>query len=161
MESKNIKYIVIHCTAGFGDLKSIKKYWKDVLGWRTGGYHRIVKRDGKTHKLYPFHRQVNGVRNHNHECIHISYIGGVDPKNYKFAKDTRTNNQKESIIKNIMEAMKWLSDNGNDLSGVSIVGHRDISSTDKNNNGVIDSWERTKECPSFDAIEEYKWMAKI
>ena len=35
-----------------------------------------------------------------------------------------------------------------------IMGHRDIS-PDKNHNGVVDPWERIKECPCFDAIPEY------
>ena len=160
MNATDVKYIVIHCTAGFGDLKSIKKHWHNVLGWKTGGYHRIVKEDGKTHKLYPFHRQVNGVKGHNHEAIHISYIGGVDPKNYSKAKDTRTNNQNDSIIKNIIDAMCWLSDNGNDLSQVKILGHRDFS-PDKNGNGIIESWERIKECPSFEVSEEYAYLQPI
>ena len=161
MEAKDVKYIVIHCTAGFGSLKSIKHYWHKVLGWRTGGYHRLVKTDGKTHKLYPFHRQVNGVKGHNHESIHISYIGGVDKKDYRKAKDTRTPEQKDAIVKNIIEAMIWLSNNGNDLSDVKILGHRDLSSVDSNGNGVIDSNERSKECPSFDAIIEYDYLQPL
>ena len=158
MKATDIKYIVIHCTAGFGSLGSIKAYWKSK-GWRTGGYHRIIKQDGKTHKLYPFNRVVNGVRSHNHECIHLSYIGGVDPKNYKKAKDTRTNAQKDSIIKNITEALQWITLNGGDIDNVEIVGHRDLSSEDSNGNGKIDSWERSKECPSFEAIKEYAWLS--
>jgi len=158
MKAKDIKYIVIHCTAGFGELASIKKYWKEVLGWNGYGYHRIVRLSGKTHKLKPFGKVVNGVKGFNHESIHISYIGGVDPKNYKIAKDTRTNHQKDSLVKNIIDALDWIHLNGGDASKVKILGHRDLASTDKNNNGIIDSWERVKECPSFDAIEEYKWL---
>ena len=36
-----------------------------------------------------------------------------------------------------------------------ILGHRDIS-PDANGNGIVDSWERIKECPCFDAKVEYK-----
>jgi len=156
VKAKDIKYIVIHCTAGFGELSSIKSYWKDVLGWRGYGYHRIVRVNGKTHKLKPFDRVVNGVKGFNDKSINISYIGGVDSKNYKKAIDTRNGFQKDSLIKNIKEALEWLYVNGNDLSDVRILGHRDLSSHDLNGNGVIDSNERSKECPSFDAIDEYK-----
>jgi len=42
------------------------------------------------------------------------------------------------------------------------VGHRDFSN-DKNKNGVIESWERNKECPSMDIIgsqEHYLYSSK-
>ena len=158
MKAKDVRYIVIHCTAGFGNLKSIESFWKSK-GWGTGGYHRIVKQDGKTHKLYDFGTVVNGVKGHNHECIHISYIGGVNPKNYKEAKDTRTDEQKDGLTANIIDAMVWIENNGGDFSKVQILGHRDFS-PDKNGNGKIESWERTKECPSFEAKEEYGWLNK-
>ena len=35
-----------------------------------------------------------------------------------------------------------------------VIGHRDIS-PDTNNNGVIDHFERIKECPCYDVIPEY------
>ena len=71
MKATDIKYIVIHCTAGYGTVEAIKKYWKDILKWRTGGYCRIVKEDGTIETLYPFSRQTNGVKGFNHEAIHI------------------------------------------------------------------------------------------
>ena len=37
---------------------------------------------------------------------------------------------------------------------VQVIGHRDIS-PDTNNNGVIDHFERIKECPCYDVIPEY------
>jgi N-acetylmuramoyl-L-alanine amidase len=38
-----------------------------------------------------------------------------------------------------------------------VVGHR-VYSKDSNNNGTIESFERIKECPSFDAIKEYSGL---
>ena len=35
-----------------------------------------------------------------------------------------------------------------------VIGHRDTS-PDTNNNGVIDPFERIKECPCYDVIPEY------
>jgi N-acetylmuramoyl-L-alanine amidase len=34
-----------------------------------------------------------------------------------------------------------------------VVGHRDLS-PDKNYNGIVDPWERTKECPCFEVKAE-------
>lgn len=178
--AKQIKHIVIHCSAGNGLIPAIEKFWyspksKGGLGWKNPGYHVIIYVDGQTwyvtkdgtystdkSKWYP-ELICNGVLGWNKECLHINYIGGVEKKikNGKetwIAKDTRTDEQKGAIIEAITECMKWLKDNGNTLTDLKILGHRDFSD-DKNGNGVIESWERIKECPSFDAIPEYGWIA--
>lgn len=161
MEAKNIKYIAVHCSAGFGDVKSIQAFWKSK-GWLSPGYHRLIAIDGTIHKLLDFNKVSNGVLGFNSQTLNISYIGGVENKGtvkkpiWK-AKDTRTNDQKTALITCIKEALQWLKANGNDCSKIIIKGHRDFS-PDKNGNGVVDSWERNKECPSFDAIPEYKHL---
>lgn len=155
MRAKKIKYIVIHTSAGFGDYKAMQAHWKS-LGWKTGGYHRVIITNGEVVKAYDFDAVTNGVQGYNSESIHICYQGGIDRKTGK-ALDTRTEEQKGMIIDCINEAMIWLKDNGNDLSNVMILGHRDFSK-DVNKNGKIDSFERIKECPCFDAIPEYSWM---
>lgn len=149
-----VKYIVIHCTAGYGSVEAIKRFWKEVRGWRSVGYHRIVGLNGEIHKLSDFSKYTNGVRGFNGESIHISYIGGVDKNDYNKAIDTRKFKQKRGLIDCITEALQWLENNGVDICDVEIKGHRDFS-PDQNGNGKIESWERIKECPSFDAIEEY------
>lgn len=154
MKAKDVKRIVIHCTAGFGDVDAIKNYWHKVLKWRTGGYHIIIDLNGNIKIIYPFSKVVNGVRFFNSNSIHISYIGGVEKDNYKKAKDTRTPEQKEGILKAIKLAKDWINVKGGDANNVTVLGHRDLS-PDKNNNGIIETWERIKECPSFDAIPEY------
>lgn len=35
-----------------------------------------------------------------------------------------------------------------------VVGHRDLS-PDTNYNGIVDPWERIKECPCFEVIGEF------
>lgn len=155
-KAKNVKYIVIHCSAGWGDVDSIKRFWKETLKWRSVGYHRFIDDLGKVHKLAKFSEFTNGVKGWNGECIHISYQGGVEKNNVNKARDTRTYQQKHSIIECINEALDWLESEGvNTELGISVVGHRDFS-PDRDGSGVIESWERIKECPSFDAIEEYK-----
>lgn len=155
MKATDVKHIVIHCSAGFGDKNSIQKYWKETLGWNSPGYHILIDQKGVMHVLSSFDKQTNGVRGYNDEAIHICYIGGVEKVGDKYiAKDTRTDAQKRSLHSAIQDAIQWLKENGKDITkDLGIVGHRDFSK-DNNSNGVIDSWERIKECPSFDVMSE-------
>lgn len=61
--------------------------------------------------------------------------------------DTRTAAQKRTLVA-LLRSLRA------DYPGARIVGHRDLS-PDVNGNGRVDKWERTKECPCFDAAEEY------
>lgn len=170
-----INNIVIHCTAGFGNVESIQNFWKNNLKWKSKGYHFIIDTDGTIYYLFSNSEKngyttdknklnielvTNGVMSNNTSTIHITYIGGVensgtDKKPIWKGKDTRTDAQKQSIQKCIQISIQWLKDNGKDVTkNIGIVGHRDFS-PDKDKNGIIASWERIKECPSFDAITEY------
>lgn len=151
---RKIKNIVIHCTAGHKNAKSVQSFFtrpksKGGRGWRTGGYHIIIEKDGTIVQIYSFDKITNGVKGHNKDTIHIAYVGGVDKNDLRKAKDTRTPQQKKSIEKSIKKALDYCKD-----EEVGVVGHRDYSN-DKNGNNVIEPWERIKECPSFDAIKEY------
>jgi N-acetylmuramoyl-L-alanine amidase len=149
-----VKGVVIHCTAGYGNVEAIKRYWK-TLGWNSPGYCRIVDLDANIHTLADYVDITNGVKGFNSEYIHIAYTGGVDPNNYKKAVDTRTDKQKLKLQFLISDIMLWLEKNGEDITkDFAVVGHRDFSN-DKNGSGVIEKFERIKECPSFDAIKEY------
>lgn len=155
---KGIKYIAIHCSSGFGNRASIEAFWQSK-GWKSPGYHRLIDVDGTIHKLLDFSKTSNGVLGFNEQTINICYIGGVDnigtsTKPIWKAKDTRTDAQKTAIKTCIKEAENWLQQNGN-TNKIIIQGHRDFS-PDLNKNGIIESWERIKECPSFDAKKEYK-----
>lgn len=155
---KDIKDIFIHCSAGYGSIESIQKFWKS-LGWNSPGYHLIIDLDGKVHQLQPFTKYSNGVKGFNTSAINISYIGGVEKTNVTKALDSRTPQQKAALLNAIKTAIKWVESNGGSKSQLRIRGHRDVS-PDKNGNGIIESWERIKECPSFDAIPEYKHLLK-
>jgi N-acetylmuramoyl-L-alanine amidase len=152
-QAKNVNNIVIHCSAGFGNKQSILNFWKS-LGWKSVGYHRLIDLDGIVHELADFSSVTNGVLNYNSSTIHICYIGGIEKVNNKFiSKDTRTDKQKVGIEYCVQEAIQWLKDNGKDVTkDLGIVGHFDFS-PDKNGTGVIESWERIKECPSFNVIK--------
>ena len=142
-----IKRIFVHCTAG-----SQRQTVDDLLaefkrkGWRNPGYHVVITPDGKCHQLLDYEKVSNGVQGYNSNSINVAYMGGIDANGK--AVDNRTDAQKASLVKLLKE-----------LKGrypkAEIMGHRDIS-PDKNGNGKVDSWERIKECPCFDAIPEYK-----
>lgn len=155
--AKNIRYIVVHCQAGHGTLKSMQDFWKKTLGWKSPGYATWIDYDGTRHKLEDYNNPTNGVAGFNSQCLHMSYRGGVLQTDVKAASDTRTQAQKNAILLEIIEMMDWLRKNGNDLQNLMIVGHYHFSD-DKNKNGAIESWERIKECPSFDAYKEYEYF---
>jgi len=132
---RKVNNIVIHCTATPKNttVKSIQSYWKNNLGWKSPGYHRIIADDGTIHVMADFNEITNGVANHNSDSIHFSYIGGVDKNNKPV--DNRSAAQKEAILSLIDEAK-------NIYPEAKVLGHRDFS-------GVA------KACPCFDAITEY------
>ncbi len=144
---RDIQNLVLHCTATSPDhkLENIQHHWHKVLGWKNPGYHYIVLKDGTIKQLLSEDKVANGARGHNHNSIHISYIGGV--LNSK-AVDTRTPEQEISML-------KLLVDLKSRYPKAKVLGHRDFS-PDKNGNGKVDMWERIKECPCFDAIEWVK-----
>ena len=141
---REIKHIVIHCTAGPQDQKTtdIKAYWARVLGWKSYGYHYLINADGTIEYITPIENPSNGVAGHNKNSIHICYKGGQG------GKDTRTNNQKETLTKLITAIKKK-------FPKAIICGHRDFS-PDKNGDGRITPDEFIKLCPCFDAKYEYR-----
>lgn len=46
-----------------------------VLGWQTGGYHEIIKRDGTVELCYDPDMVTNGIANHNGHTYHICLVG--------------------------------------------------------------------------------------
>lgn len=138
---RTINNIAIHCTATPQDtrVQSILDYWKRPVrqggaGWKNPGYHYLVESNGVIHHLLPEDKVSNGVRGHNHDSIHISYIGGVDEKGKP--KDTRTTQQIAAMFRLlVMLKAKY--------PGATIKGHRDFE-------GV------SKACPSFDVGEWLK-----
>lgn len=162
--ASKIKYIVIHTSAGYRSGMAIDQWFKKPKseggrGWNTGGYHRIIERNGAIFEAYDFNRITNGVRGYNSESIHICYVGGLNREALSrgefISEDTRTDDQRISIEECIVEAIAWLKTNGKDVTkDLMILGHRDFS-VDGNGNNVIESWERIKDCPCFDAISEY------
>lgn len=144
---RKINNIVIHCTATSQttSIDSILEFWKFVKGWKAPGYHYIIDAHGVTTKLLEEKLVSNGVAGHNADSIHLAYIGGID-KNGN-AIDNRTLMQKAALI-GMIKILK------HKYPHAQVLGHRDFSQ-DKNGNGIIDPWERIKECPCFDAKLAY------
>ena len=144
---RKLERIFVHCTAG-----SQKKTIEDLKaefkrkGWRSPGYHIVIMPSGRVERLLPDEQISNGVQGYNSTAINVAYVGGIDANGK--GVDNRTPEQKKSLISVLSELKKKYPD-------AKIMGHRDIS-PDKNGNGIVDPWERIKECPVFDAMEEYK-----
>jgi N-acetylmuramoyl-L-alanine amidase len=165
---RHIKYIFLHCTAGYLTINQLLKYFRSK-DWDNPGYHIEIDEKGHQTQLLNFAQIANGVRGYNGESIHIAYRGGVNYGHwlhwmdgfrdaYPEAEDTRTIWQKRELQHAIYKALNWCNIY-QDIDDIKILGHRDIS-PDTNGNGIVDPWERLKECPSFDAIPEYGWITK-
>ena len=132
---REINYLVVHCTTTQPDAKieNIQNYWRKNLGWKSPGYHYIIKADGEIVPLLSIDKISNGVAGYNSQIINISYIGGIDKTGKP--KDTRTEEQKSSILKLLKDLKKR-------FPSAKIQGHRDFPKV-------------AKACPSFDAKKEY------
>jgi N-acetyl-anhydromuramyl-L-alanine amidase AmpD len=148
-----IKRIFVHCTASNQQTTTEKKLWDEFRrkGWKNPGYHYVVKPDGNIIRMLDEARVSNGVKGYNQNAINVAYIGGIDAKGR--AVDNRTAEQKGALF-HLLVKLKHKYRNA------MIMGHRDIS-PDLNHNGVVDPWERIKECPCFDAMVEYMDINRI
>ena len=135
---RNIKYLVVHCTATpqATTVESIQRYWRERLGWLANGYHKIVKANGEVITLAQDDAVCNGVAGFNSVSLHVSYIGGIDSRGNPL--DNRTQGQKDALSQ-VLHA--WRAK----YPDAKIQGHRDFLKRGVN-------W---KECPSFDAKTEY------
>lgn len=142
---RKIERIFIHCTAG-----SQKQTVADLRaefrrkGWTNPGYHYVILPDGTVTQLLDEQQVSNGVKGYNQTSINVAYIGGIDSTGK--AVDNRTDAQK-TALRQIVSVLKHR------YPDAEVLGHRDIS-PDKNQNGIVDPWERIKECPCFDVKTE-------
>lgn len=144
---RDIKRIFVHCTASNKNT-SVSAILAEFRRkhWRVPGYHWLIDKDGRMTQLVDEGIVANGVKGYNSTAIHVAYIGGID-KMHPNGIDTRTPDQKAALEILLTQLHQR-------YPKARIMGHRDIS-PDNNGNGKVDSWERIKECPCFDAITEY------
>ena len=154
---KKIDTIIIHCSA----TRITSDYTVEQLdaGHKARGFKRPVQTEPLKHIGYQYYIRKDGTvypgrhedevgahcKGWNNRSIGICYEGCLDASGK--AADTRTPEQKDAINSLVNEiCRRWKI--------VQVIGHRDIS-PDTNNNGVIDHFERIKECPCYDVIPEY------
>ena len=132
---RNIKEIIVHCTATpEGRPVTIKEItnWHKQRGFSTIGYHYVVMLDGSVQNGRDVNVAGAHCTNHNSISIGVCYVGGCD-KSMK-AKDTRTDAQKRALL-DLLKRLRIM------YPAAKIYGHRDFAN---------------KACPSFDARNEYK-----
>lgn len=135
VNKRNIKEIIVHCSAtpeGKDFTVADIKRWHLQRGFSDIGYHYVIYRDGSIHTGRD--ESIIGAHctGHNTNSIGVCYIGGC-VSNGKTPKDTRTTQQKQSLVKLLKELKTKYPQ-------ASIHSHRDFAN---------------KACPSFDATKEY------
>lgn len=140
-------YIAVHCTASRSDKNLTKEDLFRIFrerGFPRAGYHTVIDLNGKELELIPlngnnvidYNELANGVKGNNSRTISVCYIGGYTPKFQ--VKDTRNSAQRLAMLKLLLRLKKQ-------FPNAQIRGHRDFL-------GVH------KECPVFNAIQEYSWI---
>ena len=132
---RTINEIIVHCSATpEGRNVTVKDIdtWHRQRGFRCIGYHYVIYLDGSVHTGRPESQVGAHCLGHNSHSIGVCYIGGV-AKDGKTPKDTRTDAQKESLIKLIKELKAK-------YPKATVHGHREYAN---------------KACPSF-KIEDFR-----
>ena len=131
---RKIDLIVIHCSA----TRENTDYSPEQLesdhkarGFLRAGYNFYIRKSGEVVNLRPLEQIPAHARGHNKHSIGICYEGGLDITGQ--SRDTRTQAQKTSLLR--------------------LIRHL---SEDLNGDGTISPDEWIKQCPSFNAISEYK-----
>ena len=130
-----INEIIIHCSStpeGRNTVIEDIDRWHRAKGWKGVGYHFVIHLDGSIHKGRDEKVMGSHCVGKNRNSIGICYIGGL-AKDKKTPKDTRTEAQKQALIKLIAELKKK-------YPGATVYGHKDFAS---------------KACPCFDAETDW------
>lgn len=135
MQTRNIKYIVIHCSATkegkHYDAKDIDQ-WHKARGYKMIGYHYVILLDGTVQIGRPENMTGAHVTGYNRNSIGICYVGGLNDSGNP--KDTRTDAQKKAL-RDLLTKLRAT------YPYAKICGHRDFAK---------------KACPCFNAAKEYE-----
>lgn len=130
-----INKIIIHCTATPEGrevtIDDVRDWHVNGNGWSDIGYHYLITLDGEIQSGRPIELLGAHCRGQNKFSIGIAYAGGMNKRMTK-AKDTRTKEQKEALVKLIARIRK-------DFPEITVHGHNEYTN---------------KECPSFDVQAE-------
>lgn len=152
MAKRELKYLVIHCTAtpeGREVSAADIRRWHTVpvskggRGWKQVGYTDLIHQDGAVERLVDNNEDAwvddweitNGAAGYNSVSRHVVYSGGC-AKDGKTTKDTRTNAQRTALERYVKDFHKR-------FPNVRIIGHNEVAA---------------KACPSFDV---QKWLKQI
>jgi N-acetylmuramoyl-L-alanine amidase len=138
MMQSNITHIVYHYSATYPDqdygVDDIMRMHK-ARGFRTVGYHYVIKRDGTVQKGRGEREIGAHVKGHNTGTIGICCIGGIDrATGVNVGVDNRTPAQMASLERLTRDILTR-------HPSAKIVGHRDLGAT---------------QCPGYDAAQ---WWA--
>ncbi|MEG0039639.1 N-acetylmuramoyl-L-alanine amidase [Bacteroides neonati] len=142
-----IALIVIHCSATRADSDFSAR---DVdtahrfRGFSSGGYHYYIRKSGEVEPMRPEDTPGAHARGYNAVSLGVCYEGGLDANGRP--ADTRTPHQRRALRTLVGELLQRYPD-------AQVLGHRDLS-PDSNYNGIVDPWERIKECPCFEVKAE-------
>jgi len=131
-----VKEVIIHCSATReGQHVSVDtiKDWHLAKGWNDIGYHFYIDLDGTIHKGRDIDKMGAHCKGRNRNSIGVCYCGGVEADG-KTPKDTRTQEQKESLL-HVLKTLKAMYPES------IIYSHNEFAA---------------KACPSFDATKEYE-----
>jgi N-acetylmuramoyl-L-alanine amidase len=138
---RKIHKIIVHCTATKSDhnvtIEDLRKWHVDERGWSDIGYHFFIDLEGCVHECRPIEKTGAHTKGQNYDSIGIAYAGGIGSDNAWH--DTRNDQQKASL-EELLCSLKLLYPKS------VIYGHNYFSE---------------KNCPSFDAREEYEWISEF
>lgn len=135
--AESVRYLILHCSATRADRDyTAEQLVKDHRrrGFRTGGYHFYVRRDGTLTQFRGLLEVGAHCRPYNRCSIGICYEGGLDGEGRP--ADTRTPQQTEQL-RALFGKLKRL------FPQARICGHRDLPGT------------LPKACPCLDAADVF------
>jgi N-acetylmuramoyl-L-alanine amidase len=133
------EYIAIHCSATkpSQDIGATEiTQWHKANGWKTIGYHKVIRRDGVIEDGRPLTEPGAHVQGFNHCSIGICMVGGVDEKG------NPENNFTQSQWDSLYGLVRSLLD---EHPKAKVQGHRDFPNVNK-------------ACPSFDVKA---WLKEV
>ena len=135
---RTITLIIIHCSAvkpwQESGVREIDR-WHRAKGWKSCGYHYVVRRDGTVEVGRPVEEVGAHCLNRNRHSIGICYEGGLDASGNP--ADTRTEAQKKAL-RELLQQLHAL------FPRAIIAGHN--------------VFNPMKACPCFNALDEYRDM---
>lgn len=134
---RTINEIIVHCSdtpEGRNDkAEDIRRWHVNGNGWSDIGYHYVVDLDGTIELGRDVALVGAHATGHNANSVGVCYVGGRDAQTGR-AKDTRTDAQKVSLRVLLQHLRARFPE-------ARIIGHCNVSH---------------KQCPCFDAKNEYK-----